>query len=50
MTAWLLIIGAGMIGFQIPEAFAAFGKMPVALIMNIWWAVGCALIAAGLVL
>ena len=50
MNDWFIITGAAMIGFQLPEAFAAFGKVRVATIMNIWWATACALIAAGLVL
>ena len=50
MTQAFIIIGAAMLGFQVPETFAAFGKVKVALIMNLWWAIGCAFIAAGLVL
>ncbi len=50
MNDAMVIIGMAMIGFQIPEAFAAFGKMKVALIMNVWWAAAFALVTGGIVL
>lgn len=50
MKFTLIILGAAMIGFQIPEAFAAFGKIRVPMIMNIWWGAAFAMVAAGIVL
>ena len=50
MKQVLIVIGSAMIGFQIPEAIGAISKVRIPFLNNMWWALGCALLAAGMVL
>jgi hypothetical protein len=52
MKLSLVILGAAMIGFQIPEFLVYFGNKAthVKWELNLWWASACAMLAAGLML
>jgi hypothetical protein len=52
MKLTLVILGAAMIGFQIPEIAAYFSSKfnRVEIILNLWWAAALAMLAAGMML
>ena len=48
-TPWMLIAGSTMLGYLLPEFFAAFGKVRVPIMMNVYSAIACGLIVGAFV-
>lgn len=48
-TPWMLTTGSTMLGFLLPEFFAAIGKVQVPIVMNVYSAIACGLIAGAFV-
>ena len=47
---YMMICGVALLGFMLPEVLVAFGKVNVPTAMNIFSAIGSALICASMVL
>ena len=47
MKTAAIVLGISMLGFLVPEVFAAFGKVKTPLAMNYWSMVAFGLIALG---
>ena len=48
-TPWMLITGCAILGFLLPELLAAIGKVRVPIMMNVYSAIACGLIAGAFV-
>lgn len=46
---WMLIAGCTLMGYLLPELLAAFGKVRVPIMMNVYSAIACGLIAGAFV-
>ena len=46
---WMLIAGCALMGYLLPELLAAFGKVRVPIIMNVYSAIACGLIVGAFV-